>query len=96
MLTKAPADLLGLKDRGTIREGSFADLVLFDPDRIAAEPTRVLHDLPGGEMRLYADAKGISQVFVNGSVIVEEGAHTGALPGSILRSGIDTDTRSIP
>jgi N-acyl-D-aspartate/D-glutamate deacylase len=96
MLTKAPADLLGLKNRGTIREGSFADLLLFDPDRIAAEPTRVLHDLPGGEMRLYADAKGISHVFVNGSLIVEEGAHTGVLPGSILRSGIDTDTGSIP
>jgi N-acyl-D-aspartate/D-glutamate deacylase len=93
LLTHAPAQLMGLKDRGLIKEGWRADLVLFDPKTIGCGPTYVRHDLPGDEMRLYADAQGVGCVVVNGTPIVEGGEHTGALPGQVLRSGRDTETR---
>ena len=48
--------------------------------------------MPGGASRTYAEAEGISHVFVNGKAIVVSGATTGALPGTVLRSGRDTDT----
>jgi N-acyl-D-aspartate/D-glutamate deacylase len=94
LVTRAPAELMGLKDRGLLKEGWRADLVLFDPATIACGPTYVRHDLPGEEMRLYADPVGVRKVFVNGVLIVEDGEHTGALPGQVLRSGRDTETRS--
>jgi N-acyl-D-aspartate/D-glutamate deacylase len=93
MITQAPAQVMGLKDRGVIREGWRADLVIFDPATVGPAPTEMRNDLPGGEMRLYAEARGISQVIVNGVCIVEGAEHTGALPGQVLRSGRDTETR---
>jgi len=95
LLTRAPADLMGLKDRGLLKEGWRADLVMFDPSSIACGPTSVRHDLPGDEMRLSADAVGVGHVIVNGTPIVENGRHTGALPGRVLRSGADTQTRPL-
>jgi N-acyl-D-aspartate/D-glutamate deacylase len=92
-LTQAPANLMGLKDRGVIRKGFRADLVIFDPDTIRPAPTTLRNDLPGGEMRLYSEAEGIAHVIVNGCSIIEGGRHTGALPGHVLRSGVDTETR---
>jgi N-acyl-D-aspartate/D-glutamate deacylase len=92
-LTEVPASLLNLKDRGLIKEGWRADLVLFDPDAVGPAPTYARHDLPGGQLRLYAEAKGVKSVLVNGRIIVEDGAHTGALPGRVLRSGQDTGRR---
>jgi N-acyl-D-aspartate/D-glutamate deacylase len=91
-LTGRPAEYMGLTQRGQVKEGWHADLTLFDPETVGEQPTRVLHDLPGGEMRLYGDAEGISYVMVNGEIIVEDGEHTGALPGKVLRSGRDTHT----
>jgi N-acyl-D-aspartate/D-glutamate deacylase len=93
LLTQAPANLIGLKDRGIIKEGFRADLVIFDAETIKPHPTTMRYDLPGGEMRLYAEADGIGHVIVNGACIVEAGAHTGVLPGQVLRSGRDTETR---
>jgi N-acyl-D-aspartate/D-glutamate deacylase len=92
MLTDAPARLLGLRDRGRVAEGWFADLVLFDRARVGAAPARLLHDLPGGSVRMTADSAGIAHVFVNGVETVRDGAATGTLPGRVLRSGRDTDT----
>jgi N-acyl-D-aspartate/D-glutamate deacylase len=92
-VTQKPARLMGLKDRGVLKEGWRADLVLFDPDRIGVGATYARHDLPGDEMRLYADASGVAHVFVNGVQIIDNGVHTGALPGTVLRSGRDTETR---
>jgi N-acyl-D-aspartate/D-glutamate deacylase len=94
LLTQAPAKLMGLKNRGIIKEGFRADLVMFDPETIKPRATTMRYDLPGNEMRLYAEADGISHVIVNGACIVEAGVHTGALPGQVLRSGRDTETRN--
>jgi N-acyl-D-aspartate/D-glutamate deacylase len=92
-MTQRSATYFGLVDRGTIAEGQHADLVIFDPDRITRGPTYFRHDLPGSDaFRLYADAIGIDHVIVNGTPIVSGGKHTGALPGTVLRSGRDTRT----
>jgi N-acyl-D-aspartate/D-glutamate deacylase len=95
-MTGVPAALFGLRDRGVIAEGTHADLVLFDPDTVASEPAEERHDLPGGALRLYAGAVGVEQVVVGGETIVERGVLTGAMPGTLLRSGVDTDTVTVP
>ncbi|MBV1691196.1 amidohydrolase family protein [Novosphingobium sp. G106] len=94
-LTARPAAYFGLIDRGLIREGYHADVVVFDPDTIAGQPIGRRYDLPGGnEYRIYAEAVGIDHVLVGGVEIVRHGEHTGALPGTLLRSG--RDTRTVP
>jgi N-acyl-D-aspartate/D-glutamate deacylase len=95
-LTDAPARLFGLRDRGRLVEGAIADVVLLDPETVDAGEVEMIHDLPGGAGRLYADARGIEKVFVNGRLAVDGGAPTGVLAGQILRSGDDTDTVPVP
>jgi N-acyl-D-amino-acid deacylase len=77
-MTGAPAAALGLVDRGVIREGFAADLTLFDPATV-------------GERGTYDDPhhypSGILTVIVNGAAVIDEGEHTGALPGRVLRRG---------
>jgi N-acyl-D-aspartate/D-glutamate deacylase len=91
-LTDIPARLYGLRDRGRLVPGSYADVVVFDPTAIGHSPVRTRDDLPGGASRLYAEARGICHVLVNGTEIARDGAFTGAVPGQVLRSGRDTDT----
>ncbi len=90
MMTEQPARLFGLRDRGLLVEGYAADIVVFDPLTIGSEPARLVHDLPGETPRLFAGSHGVVRVLVNGTETVRDGAPTGALPGSLLRSGQDT------
>ncbi|MGA5205136.1 N-acyl-D-amino-acid deacylase family protein [Streptomyces variegatus] len=94
MLTDDPARLFGLRERGRIREGWHADLVLLDPERIDAGPATLVHDLPGGSPRLDSRALGVRAVWVNGVEAIRDDVVTGAVPGRVLRSGRDTETVS--
>jgi len=86
-ITSEPADFFGFRDRGRLKAGAAADMVIFDENTIGSplRPTAV-KDLPAGGTRLSCKAEGISQVIVNGQVLYREGRHTGAWPGKVLRS----------
>jgi N-acyl-D-aspartate/D-glutamate deacylase len=83
-LTGQPAAMLGLVDRGVIREGAHADLVLFDPARLGVVSTRFLDDFPTGARRLVHEPSGYDAVIVNGTTIMRDGKPTGQLPGKVL------------
>jgi len=91
-MTDLPARTFGLRERGRLAPGYFADIVVFDPQTIACGPIHSRNDLPAGAGRLFCDAIGVEHVFVNGQQIVDHGKHTQALPGRVLRSGRDTET----
>ncbi len=95
-ITQVPAELFGLRDRGILREGWFADIVVFDPETVNAGEVVLVNDLPGGTGRLYADAHGVHRVFVNGVITVVDNQSTDNLPGTVLKSGQDTYTVKIP
>jgi N-acyl-D-aspartate/D-glutamate deacylase len=84
-LTCVPATLWGFHDRGLIREGMAADIMVFDPERVAAEMPQVVDDLPAGARRLVQRARGVAATVVNGQTLLRDGKHTGALPGKLLR-----------
>jgi N-acyl-D-aspartate/D-glutamate deacylase len=84
-LTMVPAVVHGLDERGVLREGLAADLVAFDPCRLGVGATRLVRDFPGGSGRYVVEARGYVAIVVNGQVLLENGTHTGALPGRVLR-----------
>jgi N-acyl-D-aspartate/D-glutamate deacylase len=92
LITDVPARFFGLKERGRIAPGWHADLVVFDPAIVASERITTRSDLPGNTERLFAAARGIEHVLVNGVEIVSAGKETGNLPGRVMRSGRDTET----
>jgi N-acyl-D-amino-acid deacylase len=79
-MTSMPADRLGLRGRGRVVDGAVADLVVFDPATVRSNAT---YDDP----RRFPD--GISEVIVDGTLVIDAGEHTGALPGRALRRGRD-------
>jgi N-acyl-D-aspartate/D-glutamate deacylase len=85
-ITYNTATLWGLHDRGLIREGMAADLVVFDADTIGARMPDVVHDLPAGAKRLKQTADGILNTVVNGEILLTNNEHSGAVPGRLLRS----------
>ena len=89
-LSAVQADLFNLVDRGYLREGAYADVVVFDPDTVAPGPLRRIRDFPANAERLTADASvGINHVLVNGTPIRRDGemdqSGVDAHPGDILR-----------
>jgi N-acyl-D-aspartate/D-glutamate deacylase len=90
MLTGQPAQLFGLRGRGLVAEGFAADLFVFDPLAVGSDPASLVHDLPGNAPRLIAGSQGVVRVLVNGVETVRHGQPTGAVPGTLLRSGRDT------
>ena len=90
LMTEVPARFYGMVDRGVVRAGAHADLVVLDPATVAPEPVRTVSDMPTGASRVYGGATGIDSVFVAGEEIVAQGVLTGARPGRVLRSGTDT------
>jgi N-acyl-D-aspartate/D-glutamate deacylase len=92
LITDVPARLYGLVERGRLQEGWHADVVVLDPTVVATEDVSMRFDLPGGAGRLFAGARGIEHVLVNGQAIVRGGALTSDRPGTVLRSGRDTRT----
>ena len=95
LITDVPAQLFGLRDRGRISPGMFADIVVFDPETIGSEPAKLVNDLPGGAARLTAGSIGIEHAYVNGVETVTAGTATGARPGTVLHSGRDTRTAPV-
>ena len=85
-LTFVPASLFGFSDRGLVRSGMAADLMVFDPETISPLEPGEAHDLPGGAKRRKQLARGIEWTVVNGQVLMEKGEHTGVYPGRVARS----------
>ena len=85
-ITYNTATMWGLHDRGLLREGMAADLVVFDADTIGAKMPEVVHDLPAGARRLKQTADGILNTIVNGEILLTNNDYSGAVPGRLLRS----------
>ncbi len=84
-LTCVPATYWGMHDRGLIREGLNADLVVFDPKTVAPRMPEVVNDLPSGATRLKQVANGIRHSIVNGEVFLTDNEHTGSTSGRLFR-----------
>jgi len=85
-MTFQPARILGLHDRGLVREGLAADLIVFDLARMAVKEDEVWRDGPNGVPRRVQGADGVDHVVVGGQVVLDHGKHTGAFPGRVLRA----------
>jgi len=86
-LSTQPALCAGFKNRGTLREGAPADIVVYDLNQLAIKPMEIAHDFPGGEWRRVKRAEGYRQILVNGQVTLEDGKATGNMSGRLLRYG---------
>ena len=86
-LSYLPAHFGGLRDRGFIREGAPADILVYDLESLAVTPLEIAHDFPAGEWRRVQRAQGYRWIMVNGQVTFEDGRPTGVTPGKLLRHG---------
>ena len=84
-VTLVPASYWGMHNRGLLRKGYAADVVVFDPETVAPLLPEVVHDLPAGARRLKQKSVGIKATVVNGEVLLRDNEHTGALPGQLIR-----------
>ena len=87
MLTFDNASAWEMHDRGLLRPGFAADIVVFDEATVKPRLPTVQHDLPGGARRLVQKADGFAATVVNGAVTLREGEPTGAHPGQLIRGG---------
>jgi N-acyl-D-aspartate/D-glutamate deacylase len=84
------AHAAGFRDRGVLREGAAADVVVYDMEELDIDPKwigDIEHDLPGGEWRRVQRATGYRSIIVNGQETFSDGECTGATPGRLLRHG---------
>ncbi len=86
-LSAYPALAAGIRDRGWLREGAPADILVYDLDKLALLPQEKAYDFPGGEWRRVRRPQGYRWIMVNGEVTFEDGTCTGATPGALLRHG---------
>ena len=89
-LSALPAHAAGFRDRGTLREGAAADVVVYNLDELDIEPDwigEITYDFPGGEWRRVQRAKGYRAIIVNGQTTFEDGQCTGNTSGKLLRHG---------
>ncbi len=84
-LTFRVASIFGLGDRGLLRPGLAGDIAVFDPATVNTLEPEYVQDLPGNETRMIQKAAGVPHTIVNGEVVIENGAPTGAYPGKVLR-----------
>lgn len=85
LITYDTATHWGFHDRGLLREGMVADIVVFDPETVNPRMPEVVNDLPAGARRLKQTADGIAATVVAGNIVLRDNEHTGALPGRLLR-----------
>ena len=85
-LASDTADLFGIKDRGRVMPGNFADLNIIDFDGLRLPPPEYVYDFPNGAGRFIQGASGYDYTLVNGRVFMDHGEHTGELAGQLLRS----------
>jgi N-acyl-D-amino-acid deacylase len=88
-LTADTADFVGIPGRGVLRPGAFADVNVIDWDRLGLVMPEFVHDFPYGAGRWTQQGTGYDATIVNGTVAFEQGEHTGAFAGTVLRSGED-------
>ncbi len=86
-LSALPAELAGCKDRGVLKIGAPADILVYDLENLEITPPEVVHDLPGNEWRRVQKAKGYKFVLINGQVTIENDQQTNTFSGELLRHG---------
>lgn len=86
-LSTYPALAAGFKNRGFLKEGSPADIVIYDLEELSVLPSEILHDFPANDWRRSCKAKGYNYIMVNGEVTFKDGVCTDATPGQLLRHG---------
>jgi len=87
-LSALPAQLAGCGDRGTLKVGAPADIIVYDFDNLTILPAEIAHDLPGGEWRRIQRASGYRYILINGQVTIENDAQTNVFSGQLLRHGV--------
>jgi N-acyl-D-amino-acid deacylase len=86
-LSALPAYAAGFADRGVLRPGYAADVVVYDYEGLKLLPQEIVHDMPAGEWRRVRRAEGYRYILINGEVTFEDGKPTGASSGRLLRHG---------
>jgi N-acyl-D-aspartate/D-glutamate deacylase len=85
-LTSDLAHLWGIRDRGVLARGAYADVNVIDFERVDLETPQLRHDFPAGAPHLHQGARGYAATVINGRVLMRDGAHTGDFPGRLLRN----------